>query len=240
MADVMRAKVGAVLLAALANTDAHQIVARKPLRFPTIARKAHDPHCEYGSRGSYSLSSQGTGPTRHGATTMTTAYEIRTLSDTTDTSVAVSVLYAEHLDSDTAPSWGDADDAAVAAYLAAELGGTWTRPGEWDAGDHPTRLEAIATWERTDAPQEPTTMIIDLSRLVRLAATGHAPDVATARAALAAGRLYDVDTQGAGADCALDADDADAALQEAALHCGLFEVPAGWTATRLTAIVEGA
>lgn len=79
---------------------------------------------------------------------MTTAYEIRTLSDRTDDSVAVSVLYAEHLDSDTTPAWRESDDAAVAAHLAATYGGTWRRAGEWDAGDHPKRLEAVCQWRR--------------------------------------------------------------------------------------------
>ena len=81
-------------------------------------------------------------------------------------------------------------------------------------------------------------MTIDLSRLVSLAERGYAPDHATARAAIDAGRLYDVDTQGAGGDCVIDSDSAEEALEEVAAHCGLSEVPNWWTATRLTAIRE--
>ena len=79
-------------------------------------------------------------------------------------------------------------------------------------------------------------MTIDLSRLIDLATRGCAPDLATALDAIAAGRLYDVDTQNYGADCLVVDADADMALAEVAAHCGLPEVPARWTATRLTAI----
>ena len=79
---------------------------------------------------------------------------------------------------------------------------------------------------------------IDLSRLVYLANFGRAPDLATARAALAAGRLFDVDTQTGGEDCVVDADCAEDALIEIAAWGGLAEVPESWTATRLTAIRE--
>lgn len=79
-------------------------------------------------------------------------------------------------------------------------------------------------------------MTIDLSRLIDLAGRGCAPDLATALDAIAMGCLYDIDTQSAGADCVLAADSAEDALEEVAAHCGLPEVPARWTATRLTAI----
>lgn len=78
-------------------------------------------------------------------------YEINPLRyDPDEGTVTVSVLYAEGIDSDNAPSWTERDDAAVAAHLAATLGGAWTlrMPG-WDAADHATRLEAFATWRRT-------------------------------------------------------------------------------------------
>ena len=81
-------------------------------------------------------------------------------------------------------------------------------------------------------------MTIDLSRLLDLAKRGCAPDLATARAALAMGCLYDIDTQNAGEDCVIAADSAEEALEEVAAHCGLSAVPARWTATRLTAIRE--
>ena len=42
----------------------------------------------------------------------------------------------------------------------------------------------------------------------------------------------------AGEDCVIDADSAEEALEEVAAHCELSEVPARWTATRLTAIRE--
>jgi hypothetical protein len=79
---------------------------------------------------------------------------------------------------------------------------------------------------------------IDLSRINDLAESGYAPDIATARAALASGRLFDVDTQNAGEDCVLDAASAEEALAEIAYHCGLSDVPTRWTATRLTAILD--
>jgi hypothetical protein len=79
---------------------------------------------------------------------------------------------------------------------------------------------------------------IDLSRLIYLAKCGCAPDLANARAAIDTGRLYDVDTQSAGGDCVIDADSASSALEEVAAHRGLSEVPARWTATRLTAFRE--
>jgi hypothetical protein len=37
------------------------------------------------------------------------------------------------------------DPARIAAALAGRHGGTWTRAST-DAGDHPTRLEAIEHW----------------------------------------------------------------------------------------------
>ena len=78
----------------------------------------------------------------------TTAYTIRTLNSGTGTAT-VSVLYAEGVDSDNAPSWRD--DDAVEAHLSDELGGEWMVAGTWDAGDHPTRLESVATWQRVEA-----------------------------------------------------------------------------------------
>ena len=76
------------------------------------------------------------------------AYTIRTLNPGTVTAI-VSVLYAEGVDSDNAPSWRG--DDAVEAHLSDELGGEWMIAGEWDAGDHPTRLEMVATWQRVEA-----------------------------------------------------------------------------------------
>jgi hypothetical protein len=80
----------------------------------------------------------------------TTAYTIRTINSGAVTAT-VSVIYADGIDSDTAPSWRD--DADVEAHLADELGGEWTPAGEWDAGDHPTRLEMVATWQRVEAAE---------------------------------------------------------------------------------------
>lgn len=59
---------------------------------------------------------------------------------------------------------------------------------------------------------------ITAARLARLAREGRAPDLAAARAALASGSLWDVDTQGRGADCVLCGESADDALAEIALH----------------------
>jgi hypothetical protein len=81
--------------------------------------------------------------------------------------------------------------------------------------------------------------------LTRIAVSGHASDLATARAACAAGRLWRVDTQGAGEDCVLDADSADAAIAEILAHYdpeawarGEDGRDRGWTAERVTAIVD--
>ncbi len=83
---------------------------------------------------------------------MTTLSLIEAHTLGTDGSTAtVSVLYAEGVDSDSAPSWDD--DDAVEAHLSAELGGEWMLAGEWDAGDHPTRLEAVSTWRRVEAAE---------------------------------------------------------------------------------------
>jgi chitodextrinase len=83
---------------------------------------------------------------------MTTLSLIEAHTLGTDGSTAtVSVLYAEGVDSDSAPSWDD--DDAVEAHLSAELGGEWMLAGEWDAGDHPTRLGAVSTWRRVEAAE---------------------------------------------------------------------------------------
>lgn len=82
-------------------------------------------------------------------TTTEPTYTIHSLGyDADEGRASVSVLYAAHVDSDNAPTWDEDDDAAVAAFLAAEHGGAWERAGEYSAGDHPTRLEGIATWRR--------------------------------------------------------------------------------------------
>jgi len=62
------------------------------------------------------------------------------------TQVRVSLLYAEKFDSDSAPQ---VSDRKITRTLAAKFGGQWklARPG-WDGGDHPTRLESIATFEK--------------------------------------------------------------------------------------------
>ena len=74
-----------------------------------------------------------------------TTYTIHTLG-TDDSTATVSVLYADGVDSDNAPSWRD--DDAVEAHLSDELGGEWMIAGEWDACDHATRLEMVSTWQR--------------------------------------------------------------------------------------------
>ena len=77
-------------------------------------------------------------------------YTVRILSRSGDVgadgAAILSVLYSEGLDSDTA-KWTRNDTKAVESKLSDTFGGKW-RVGGWDAGDHPTQLEQIATARR--------------------------------------------------------------------------------------------
>lgn len=65
---------------------------------------------------------------------------------------------------------------------------------------------------------------------------GYAPTLAECLAAAAEGRLYDIDTHSAGADCLWIADDAETAIAECDAATGADGAGAWWTAERVTLI----
>lgn len=78
---------------------------------------------------------------------------------------------------------------------------------------------------------------VDLARLAQYTARGAAPPLRECLAALAAGRLWDVDTRNAGHDCITISDDAEDAVHEVAALVGVTDhIMAGWSSRAITAL----